>query len=153
MLRATKIAIYQVLALLLRLSKDIHPAPERGHSFTCKGAKMKELNIYDNKGNIVKTYKTEYIYISTGIVEDIFKLVDIDKLLSKGTTQEELGAEMLKIVVKGWSNFKQIIMQIFDGLTEEEFKNTRLNEIVSIIFYILNNALSSLNNIGTNEKK
>ena len=114
---------------------------------------MKELNIYDNKGNIVKTYKTEYIYISTGIVEDIFKLVDIDKLLSKGTTQEELGAEMLKIVVKGWGNFKQIIMQIFDGLTEEEFKNTRLNEIVSIIFYILNNALSSLNNIGTNEKK
>ena len=114
---------------------------------------MTELHIYDNKNNIVKTYKTDYIYITTGIVEDIFKLVDIDKLMNKSTSQEDLGRELLKVVVKGWDSFKNIIISLFDGLTEEEFKQTHLNEIVNIIFYILNNALSSLNNIGTNEKK
>lgn len=113
---------------------------------------MKELHIYDNKNNIVKTYKTDYSFITTGIVEDIFKLVDIDKLMNKNTTQDELGRELLKIVVKGWDSFKSIIISLFDGLTEEEFKQTHLNEIVNIIFYILNNALSSLNSIGTNEK-
>lgn len=112
-----------------------------------------KINIY-NKKKIVKTYKTNDIFITTGTVENIFKLVDIDKLLDKATSQEELGKMVLKIVIKGWAKFKDVILEIFeeDGMTEEEFENTRLNEIVKFIMYILTNALNSLNDIETNEK-
>ena len=115
---------------------------------------MKELklNIYNRKGKVEKTYKNEDVFISTGVVEEIFELVDIDKLVSKTTTKEELGKELLKVIVKGWKNFKEIILSFFDGMTEEEWKRTKINEIASIIIYILQEALSSLNDIGGNEK-
>lgn len=116
--------------------------------------KMKELklNVYDIKGKVVKTYKTECLLITTGVVERIFELVDIDKLVNKTTSQEELGKELLKVIVKGWKNFKDVILSMFDGITEEEWKRTRINEVASIIIYILQEALSSLNDIGGNEK-
>lgn len=115
---------------------------------------MKELkiNIYDNKNNVVKTYTTKDIYVSTGIVEDIFKLVDIDVFLSKTNDADLMGRELIKIVVKGWSSFKEVILQVFEGMTEEEFRHSHLNEINTVILYILQNALVSLNGIGTNEK-
>ena len=109
------------------------------------------LNIY-NKDKIEKTFKTKDIYINTGIVETIFDLVDIDKLMNKSTSQEDLGRELLKVIVKGWGSFKEVIKQIFPDLTEEDWKKTRLNEVTSIIITILQNALSSLNDIGGNEK-
>ena len=111
-----------------------------------------KLNIY-NKNKIEKTYIVEDAYINTGIVETIFDLVDIDKLMNESTTQEELGRELLKIIVKGWGSFKQVIMELCDGLTEEEWKKTKLNEVAQIIIAILQNALSSLNDIGGTEKK
>lgn len=110
------------------------------------------LNIYDKKGKVVKTYSTNEIFVTTGIVEDIFKYVDIDTLLNKSTSQEDLGKLILKIVVKGWSNFKEIILNLFDNLTEEEFRETRINEVASVILNVLTYALSSLNSIGTSEK-
>lgn len=110
-----------------------------------------KLKIYE-KNKVVKTYKTSDVFVETGVVEEIFKLVDIDKLLNKSTSQEDLGKMVLKVVVKGWDSFKWVILQIFDGLTEEEFKHTRLNDVVKVIMAVLLSSLSSLNEIGTDEK-
>ena len=110
-----------------------------------------KLNIY-NKDKIEKSYIVNDAYINTGIVETIFDLVDIDKLMSKTTTQEELGKELLKIIVKGWSSFKQVIMELCEGLTEEEWKKTKIGDVAKIIIAILQNALSSLNEVGGSEK-
>lgn len=110
-----------------------------------------KLKIYE-KNKVVKTYKTSDVFVETGVVEEIFKLVDIDKLLNKSTSQEDLGKMVLKVVVKGWDSFKAVILQIFDGITEEEFKHTRLNDVVKVIMAVLLSSLSSLNEIGTDEK-
>lgn len=110
-----------------------------------------KLNIY-NKKKIVKTYTTNDVNITTGIVEKIFKLVDIDKLLNTSTSQEDLGKMILKVVIKGFSDFKIVIIESFEGMTEEEFWNTHFDEVAKVIMYILTNAISSLNGIGTNEK-
>lgn len=110
-----------------------------------------KLNIY-NKKKIVKTYTTNDVNITTGIVEKIFKLVDIDKLLNISTSQDDLGKMILKVVIKGFSDFKVVILDSFEGMTEEEFWNTHFDEVAKVIMYILTNAISSLNGIGTNEK-
>ena len=115
---------------------------------------MKEikLNIYDNKHKVVKTYRTTDVFVTTGIVEGLFKLIDIDVFLAKNTDPDTMGRELIKILVKGWDDFKSIILQLFDGMTEDEFKNTALSEVNSVILYILQSALVSLNGIGTTEK-
>lgn len=110
-----------------------------------------KLNIY-NKAKIIKTYTTKNIYINTSVVETIFELVDIDKLMNKTTSQEELGKELLKIIVKGWANFKNVIFELFEGITEEEWKKTRINEVARLIIFILQDALAALNDIGGSEK-
>lgn len=111
-----------------------------------------KLNIFDSKHKVIKTYTSTDIFISTGIVEDLFKVIDIDKFLSKTNDADTMGRELIKIIIKGWDNFKEIILQVFDGITEDEFKHTDLAEINVVIMYVLQNALSSLNGIGTNEK-
>lgn len=122
-------------------------------SYSFKEFKMAEikLNIY-NKNKVVKTYKTSDLFVEVGLVEDIFKLVDIDKLLDKSTSEEDLGKMVLKLVIKGWGSFKAVILELFEGLTEEEFKHTRLNEVASVILAIVMGALTSLNNIETGKK-
>ena len=110
-----------------------------------------KLNVY-NKNKVVKTYKTSDLYVEVGVVEEIFKLVDIDKLLDSKATQEELGTMILKVLVKGWDCFKDVILEVFEGMTEEEFKHTHLNEVASVIMTILFSALNDLNKINTNSK-
>lgn len=110
-----------------------------------------KLNIY-KRDKIVKTYSTKSLYITTGTVEKIFKETDVDKLLAENTTQEKVGREILKICVKGFPNFKDTILDIFEGMTEEEWGNTHIDEIARVIFLILQNALASLNGINVNEK-
>ena len=148
--RVSRTPILLVLATLLRLSVDFYRPPPQGGFYPI----MRELklNIYDNKHQVIKTYTSTDVFISTGIVEDLFKVIDIDKFLSKNNDADTMGRELIKIIFKGWDNFKEIILQVFDGITEDEFKHTDLAEINVAIMYILQNALSSLNGIGTNEK-
>ena len=102
------------------------------------------LNVFDKEGKgIEKTYRCEDFRILTGVCEDILDVVDIDGMLDQGMKTEELGQAVMKIVLKGYPKFRTIIMQTFDGISEEEYKRTDITEvgkvIVSIVLYTLTN--------------
>lgn len=110
-----------------------------------------KLNVY--KGSkIEKTYTAETFRLSTGICEDILQLVDIDKLLSGDLKDKDfqnvLGFELLKIVTKSFSSFKELLKDIFDGLTDEEIRNTPIDEVGKIVFQIVLHTVNKLYSVG-----
>jgi hypothetical protein len=119
-----------------------------------------ELNVYQ-KNKIVKTYTANDFVLTTGLVEDILTLIDVDKLLAYGLAnygkggpidEQSLGFELMVIVQKSFSKFKPFIQDIFDGLTDEEYRQTSISEVAKVILHVINHAISGLYSIGGNKK-
>ena len=81
------------------------------------------LKIYDGK-KVVKTYKVETIDFSFGVVEDILDILDFEHM----TTKAEIGT----MVVKASKQLKPFLKDIFDGVTDEEIRNTRIQNLIEI---------------------
>ncbi len=89
-----------------------------------------KLNIY-NKKEIVKTYTTNSYDIQFGTVEDLINLIDLDKL--KSDDDFEL-IKMVGIIVNdGFDIVKQLLKDMFEGLTDEELRCTKVSEVISAL--------------------
>lgn len=108
------------------------------------------LNIYDNN-KIIRTYTADKITLTTGVVEDILQNVNIDNLVNV-KDDNVLGTEILKIVIKSYDKFKVFIKQIFEGMTDEEYRMTSVTEVAICIIQVVNYAISELFKIGDNSK-
>ena len=109
------------------------------------------LNIYDGK-KIVKTYEANDFTLMTGICEDIINLVDIDKLTSGKINDTALGLEVIKLVAKSFSKFKPFLQEVFEGLTDEEYRHTSIKEVAKIVVTIVQYTISELYSVGDNSK-
>lgn len=107
-----------------------------------------KLNIYGDEGEVVKTYTSHEFDLMTGTCEDILKAVDIDKIMASMNDSNELGKEIIRVVLTGYSKFRPFIFRAFKGLTEEEFEHTKMKEvgqiITSIVIYTINELFSIL---------
>lgn len=81
------------------------------------------LKIYEGK-KVVKTYKAETFDFSFGIVEDILDILDFEHM----TTKAEIGT----MIVKASKQLKPFLKDIFDGVTDEEIRNTRIQNLIEI---------------------
>ena len=105
-----------------------------------------KLNIYENK-KVVKTYKTEAYEIMWGTLEDIAETVNIDALESMD--RSAIMALVLKLVMKNMSEFKRLLKDIFEGLTDEELRNARVTEISRVMVDVVLYTASQLGKEGT----
>lgn len=83
-----------------------------------------KLNIYKGK-KIEKTYTATSYDLMYGTVEDFINIIDIDKI------NDEIA--VAGMIVKGFGQVKPLLMDVFEGLTEEELKNTKIKELVTVI--------------------
>lgn len=110
-----------------------------------------ELNIYDGK-KVVKKYEANDFTLTTGICEDIINTVDIDKLTSGKLNDTALGIEVIKLVAKSFSKFKPFLQDVFEGLTDEEYRNTSIKEVGQVIVQIIKYTVDELYNVGGSSK-
>lgn len=108
-----------------------------------------ELNIYE-KNEIIKTYKSENYEIKFGVVEDIIELFDFDDL--KKGNDIELIKTVGKVIPKSLGTIKNLMKDIFEGLTDEELKNTTINELSRVLIEVIKYALNQISD-GINSKK
>ena len=88
-----------------------------------------ELNIYDNETKeLKKTYSVDSIDLMFGTVEDILAVVDLDKL--------DDNTEVAKMIVKGWSQLKPFLKDIFPGLTDDDIKGVKIKEMIPVFMQI-----------------
>ncbi len=100
-----------------------------------------KLDIYEKK-EIVKTYTANTYDLMFGTVEDFVNLVDLDALESGSD------AEIAKLVVKatfgGMDMVKNLLKDIFEGITDEELKHTKTSDIVKVVVNIVKYTMAEM---------
>lgn len=100
------------------------------------------LNIYKKK-NIVKTYEADTYDLMFGTIEDVADAINLDAL-EKGTDVEIIKL-VGKLVLTNMNLVKDLLKDIFDGLTDKELKHAKVSEIAVVLIEVVKFTISQLN--------
>ena len=101
-----------------------------------------KLNIYEKK-QIVKTYTADRYDLMLGTLEDVSNAVKLDDMKT-GSKAEILGMTM-NLVKNSYSTVIDLIKDVFDGITDEELRKTKVIEIVNVLADIVTYTVQQLN--------
>ena len=107
-----------------------------------------KINIY-NKKEIVKTYETDTYDLMFGVLEDVADAIKLDEL--KTGTDVEIIKMVGNLVITSMSTVRELLKDIFEGITDEELKNTKVSEIASVLVDVVKFTLNQLTK-GINSK-
>lgn len=110
-----------------------------------------KLDIYENK-KVVKTYEADTYDLMFGTMEEIAKAANLDSL------ENINNLEILKLVGGMMTSscrdtVKDLMKDIFDGLTDEELKKTKVIDVTNVLMDVIVYTLAQLyESFGGNEK-
>ena len=107
-----------------------------------------KLNVYEKK-KIVKTYEADTYDLMFGVIEDVADAVKLDEL--KSGSDVEIIKMAGNLVIKSMDTVKELLKDIFDGITDEELKNTKVSEIAMVLVDVVKYTITQLNK-GTGGK-
>ena len=107
-----------------------------------------KLNIYE-KRKIIKTYTAETYDLMLGTVEDLLDVMDIDNIQADNRT--ELLKAVAKVLAHSMDIVKPLLKDVFEGLTDEELRNTKISEIVDALSNIVTYSINQITK-GNNGK-
>lgn len=107
-----------------------------------------KLNVYESR-RIIKTYEAESYDLMFGTVEDILTLFNVDDL--KTGSDVEIIKMVGKVLPQCIDTVKPLLKDIFEGITDEELKKTKMKEIVVVLIDVIKYSFSQMN-IGLNSK-
>lgn len=107
-----------------------------------------KLNIYEKK-KVVKTYTAETYDLMFGTVEDLLDVIDIDNI--QAGDRAELLKAIAKVLANSMNIVKPLLKDIFEGLTDDELRNTKLKDIIDVLAEIVAYSINQLMK-GNNEK-
>lgn len=99
-----------------------------------------KLNIYGKKKNgkkeIVKTYEASEYDLMFGTIEDLTNQIDMSAV------GEEITDSMIMQIVGGLmvnniGTIKNLLADIFDGITLDEIRNTTVKEVASVLIDVI----------------
>lgn len=101
-----------------------------------------KLHIYEGR-KVAKTYTAESIDLSFGVIEDVIDALDFESMKTGNNK------EMAKMLIKCKDQIKPFLMDIFDGLTAEEVRHTRTQNLIDVFRGLYNYAVSELGMVGS----
>lgn len=104
------------------------------------------LNIYEKK-KIAKTYEADSYDLLFGTVEDVANAVDLDSLQT-GSDVEIIQA-VGKLVMNSMDTVKELLKDIFDGLTDEEIRKTKVEEIAVVLIDVVKYTFAKMKAMNT----
>ena len=84
-----------------------------------------KLNIFGEDKQIAKTYTAEGYDLMMGTIEDFMEIIYVENL--NDTTA------VAKMVMKGYKQIKPLMKDVFPGLTDEEFRQIKINNLIEVI--------------------
>jgi hypothetical protein len=112
-----------------------------------------KLNIYGRneagKKAVVKTYKTETYDIMFGTVEDLIDTLNLDGLNTEDNV--ELVKVATNIVINSMDILIPLVKDMFEGLTDDELRNTKVTEIVAVLMETVKFSMAQIGK-GVNSK-
>jgi hypothetical protein len=102
------------------------------------------LNVYDDNDNIVKTSEAKLIDLRFGTIRSLMELLKVDDINDT--------AELLKTVYGAWSQIIGILNRVFPDMTEEDWENIKLSELLPILVVILKSSFVQILSIPSDSK-
>lgn len=100
------------------------------------------LNIYKGK-EIEKTYTADTYDLMFGTLEDIADAAHLDDM--KTGSNEELIRMAAGLVTKSLGTVRDLMKDIFDGITDEELRHTKVAELAAVIVDVIKYTIGQLN--------
>lgn len=98
-----------------------------------------KLNIFgkdeNGKKTIVKTYEVRQYDLMFGTVEELAREIKLDEL--KDINDEKILMTVGKLMITSMNVIKDLLMDMFDGITEDEIKHTTVREIAGILIDVV----------------
>lgn len=101
-----------------------------------------KLHIYEGH-KIAKTYTVESVDMSLGVIFDVIDAFDFESMTSGNNK------EMFKATIRCKDQIAPFLMDIFDGLTIEEARHARTQNLIEVFRGLYNYAVSELEIIGS----
>lgn len=108
-----------------------------------------KLNIYEKK-NIIKTYTAETYDLMFGTVEDLLDVIDIDNI--QAGDKAELLKAIAKVLANSMNIVKPLLKEVFEGLTDDELRKTKLKDIIDVLAEIIAYSISEITKGNNNGK-
>lgn len=89
-----------------------------------------KLHVYENK-EVVKTYETDAYDLMFGTVEDVANALKLDDL--KTGDDVEIIKMAMNLVLTSLGTVKDLMKDIFVGLTDEELRNVKVKEMAVVL--------------------
>lgn len=107
---------------------------------------MFKLNIYkEHSKEIEKTYETEEVRVMYGTLEDVASVVNCE------ITEKNKAITIGKAVVQAMPVINDLLLTMFDGLTHEELRRTKLDEVISLIIDVTLYTADEMMSIGADD--
>jgi hypothetical protein len=100
-----------------------------------------KLNIY-KKREIIKTYECDTYDLMYGTVEDFLELIDIDQI--KTGNDIEIIKMVSNVCISGMDTVKSLLKDVFEDLTDEDLKNTKISEIATVLVNIVKYSIAEI---------
>ena len=106
------------------------------------------LPIYKGK-EVVKTYTAETYDIMFGTVEDLFDVLDVEKLASNN--DRDFLSAILIALPKIFGIVKPLLKEMFEGLTDDDIKHCRLKDVARVLMIVISYSIGQISG-GTDSK-
>lgn len=102
-----------------------------------------KLNIYgkdeNGKKTIIKTYEADTYELMFGTCEDLAAAIDLDSL--KTGTDTEIIAMTGKLIATSIHTVRDLLKDVFEGLTDDELRLVPVTEIVQALVAIITHTI------------
>ena len=103
-----------------------------------------KINVYDEENKVVKTSTAEVIELKFGPIRRLMKLLNVDDINDT--------AQLLKAVYGAWDELTKILSKCFPDMTDEDWDNVKLSELIPALIAILKYSFSEMLTIPTDPK-
>lgn len=103
-----------------------------------------KLNVYDDENNVVKTATAEVMELKFGSIRSLMKLLKVDDINDT--------AQLLKVVYGAWEQLTKILNGCFPDMTDEDWDNVKVSELVIVLVAILKYSFTQMLSIPTDSK-
>lgn len=102
------------------------------------------LRVYDDENNVVKEAKAGLVELKFGSIRSLMKLLNIEDITDT--------AELLKTVYAAWEQLTKILNGCFPEMTDEDWDNVKVNELIPVLVDILKYSFTQILSIPTDSK-
>lgn len=103
-----------------------------------------KLNVYNEKDDVVKTVEAKIIELRFGTIRSLMELLNVENI--------DDTSDLLKTVYGAWDSLTNILGRVFPDMTDEDWENIKLSELIPVILMILKDSFVQILAIPTDSK-